>query len=155
VELRNEYLVLAREKQRASAIGNVSFCQGRAAFLTDKPFDCVVSSYLAKYADIPRLADAAVAWLKPGGRFVAHDFTLPPDPVLLAIWKIYLLALQTIAGPWLPAWKEIFYGLPKLLHQTQWLDELPDELRQREFLDINIRYLTFYGSALVTAKRPS
>jgi demethylmenaquinone methyltransferase / 2-methoxy-6-polyprenyl-1,4-benzoquinol methylase len=156
VELREEYLTLAREKQRAAGLGHVSFHLGRAEeFTSDRRFDCVVSSYLAKYADLPRLATAAASWLKPDGLFVAHDFTLPPDRRLVQIWRLYFWLLQRLVGPFLPAWRQIFYGLPRLIEQTQWVDELPEELRRQGFHDIRLTYLTLYGSALLTARGPS
>jgi demethylmenaquinone methyltransferase / 2-methoxy-6-polyprenyl-1,4-benzoquinol methylase len=155
VELREEYLALAREKQLAADIANVTFHLSRAEdFTSDRPFDCVVSSYLAKYADLPRFAAAAVPWLQPDGIFIAHDFTLPPRRFLLRVWRLYFYLLQTIGGPLLPTWREIFYGLPQLIEQTRWVDELPEELKQKGFQDIHLHYLTLYGSALLTARAP-
>ena len=53
-----------------------------------------------------------------------------------------------------PAWKEIYYGLPRLIEQTQWVSELPEILRARGFVDVRVQYLTLYGSALVSARLP-
>jgi demethylmenaquinone methyltransferase / 2-methoxy-6-polyprenyl-1,4-benzoquinol methylase len=153
VELRDEYLSIGRQKQAAAGITNVTLQVGRAEdFRSDRPFDCVVSSYLAKYADLPRLATAATTWLMPGGLLVMHDFMLPPDPTLLGIWRLYFRLLQRIGAPLLPTWQEIFYGLPRLLEQTRWVEELPGELRKQGFQDIRLEYLTLYGSALLTAR---
>lgn len=153
VELRDEYLNLARTKQRTADIRNVTWCLGRAEdFSTDVPFDCVVSSYLAKYADIPRLAAAAASWLKPDGLFLAHDFTLPPHRYLVQVWKLYFWFLQHIGGPLLPAWREIFYGLPGLIQRTRWQDELRDALQRHGFQDIDVQHLTLYGSSIMTAR---
>ncbi len=153
VELRDEYLDLARAKQRAAGFRNVTWCLGRAEeFSSDAPFDCVVSSYLAKYADIPRLARAAASWLKPDGLFVAHDFTLPPHRVLVRIWKMYFWLLQHIAGPLLPAWRAIFYGLPQLIQRTRWQDDLREALQSQGFQDIRVQHLTLYGSSIIKAR---
>jgi demethylmenaquinone methyltransferase/2-methoxy-6-polyprenyl-1,4-benzoquinol methylase len=153
VELRDEYLSIARQKQAAARVTNVTFQLGRAEdFRSDRPFDCVVSSYLAKYADLPRLATAATTWLVPGGLLVMHDFTLPPDRALLHIWRLYFWLLQRIGAPLLPTWKEIFYGLPRLIEQTRWMEELPGELKKQGFQDIRLEYLTLSGSALLTAR---
>lgn len=156
VELREEYLAVARGKQKAAGLHNVSFHLSRAEdFSSDTPFDCVVSSYLAKYADLPRFAAAAASWLKPGGTFVAHDFTLPPHPLLRRMWRTYFYLLQTLAGPVLPAWRQICYGLPRLIEETRWVNELQEKLKKEGFQNIRLDYLTLYGSALLTATAPS
>jgi demethylmenaquinone methyltransferase/2-methoxy-6-polyprenyl-1,4-benzoquinol methylase len=156
VELREEYFAVAREKQQAAGLHNVSFHLGRAEdFSSDTPFDCVVSSYLAKYSDLPRFAAAAALWLKPGGTFVAHDFTLPPQPILRGIWRCYFAMLQTLGVLVLPAWRQIFYGLPRLIEETRWVNELQEELKKEGFQNIRLDYLTLYGSALLTATAPS
>ena len=77
VELREEYLAVARDKP----LPNVSFHLGRAEdYSSDTPFDCVVSSYLAKYADLPRLAAAAASWLTPGAAFSRTTLRCHPVP---------------------------------------------------------------------------
>jgi demethylmenaquinone methyltransferase/2-methoxy-6-polyprenyl-1,4-benzoquinol methylase len=155
VELREEYLAVAREKQHAASSGKISFHLGRAEdFTSETPFDCVVSSYLAKYADLPRLAAAAALWLKPGGTFIAHDFTLPPHAWLRRIWRLYFAVLQTFGAPLLPAWREIFYGLPRLIEETRWVTDFPAALKQAGFRNIRLEYLTLSGSALLTATAP-
>jgi demethylmenaquinone methyltransferase/2-methoxy-6-polyprenyl-1,4-benzoquinol methylase len=63
--------------------------------------------------------------------------------------------LQVLGGPFFPAWREIYHGLPRLIEQTRWLDELPAELRARGFTDIDRENLTLYGSAIITARRPT
>lgn len=152
VELREEYLAVAREKP----LRNTSFYLGRAEdFSSDASFDCVVSSYLAKYADLPRLAAAAASWLTPGGTFLAHDFTLPPHPLLRRVWRLYFYLLQTLGAPLLPAWREIFYGLPRLIQETRWVHELPAAMEQEGFHNIRLDYLTLSGSALLRATAPS
>lgn len=156
VELRDEYLEIAREKVRRQGLANVEFVLSRAEdYRPDVPFDCVSSSYLAKYADLPRLVSNAWDMLKPGGLFLAHDFTYPPKTYLVHIWRFYFKALQWIGSPFFPAWREIYYGLPRLIEQTRWLQELPAELQQRGFTDIRRQDLTLYGSAIVTARRPA
>ena len=100
VELRDEYLSIAREKMRRSSIGNVELVLSRAEdYHCTEPFDCIASSYLAKYADLPRLVDNAWHMLAPGGLFLMHDFTYPPKPHLVRIWRLYFHLLQRLGGP--------------------------------------------------------
>lgn len=156
VELRDEYLEIAREKVRRQGLANVELVLSRAEdYRPDVPFDCISSSYLAKYANLPQLVSNARDMLKPGGLFLMHDFTYPPKPYLVAIWRLYFKALQRLGGPFFPAWREIYHGLPQLIEQTRWLEELPAELQERGFTDIRRENLTLYGSAIITARRPT
>ncbi len=155
VELRDEYLAIAREKLRRLGIGNVELVLSRAEdYRSTEPFDCIASSYLAKYAELPTLVDNAWHMLTPGGLFLAHDFTYPPKPHLLKLWRLYFYVLQKMGGLF-PSWREIYHGLPVLIQQTRWTEELPAALRAQGFTDIRREDLTLYGSAIITARRPT
>lgn len=152
VELRDEYLSIAREKSRQPA--NIEWVLSRAEdYRSPIPFDCISSSYLAKYADLPRVVANAHAMLRPGGLFLMHDFTYPPRRDLVLLWRLYFKALQGLGSPFFPAWREIYHGLPKLIEQTRWLEELPAQLQAHGFTDVRREDLTLYGSAIVTARR--
>jgi demethylmenaquinone methyltransferase/2-methoxy-6-polyprenyl-1,4-benzoquinol methylase len=152
VELRDEYLAIAREKVRRRRIANVELVLSRAEdYRSTQPFDCISSSYLAKYADLPLLVRNCREMLKEGGLLVMHDFTFPPKRALVPIWRLYFKALQLVGGALLPAWHEIYYGLPRLIEQTRWLPELQRALAENRFRDIRTEYLTAYGSAIVCA----
>lgn len=154
VELREEYLALAREKARAPGMSNVELVLSRAEdYQAAEPFDCIASSYLAKYADLPRLVRNCRGMLNPGGVLLMHDFILPPRPSLVALWRLYFRALQLVGGALLPSWNEIYYGLPKLIEESRWLAELQQALAQNGFRDVRTDYLTAYGSALVSARK--
>ncbi len=159
VELRDEYL--QRAKRRATRYPNVEFVLNRAeAYETTEPFDVVTASYLAKYADLPVLVEhVAGAWhavplLANGGLLMMHDFTLPPNRIVLAVWRGYFRMLQTIGSRIFPAWRAIYDGLPKLIEQTRWTSELTALLRARGFRDVTFEWQTLGGSAIITARRP-
>ena len=152
VELRDEYLAIARGKLRRRGMSNVELVLSRAEdYRSTQPFDCISSSYLAKYADLPLLVRNCREMLKDGGLLVMHDFILPPKPYLVAMWRLYFKALQLAGGALLPAWNEIYYGLPRLIEQTRWLPELQQALAENRFRGIRTEYLTAYGSAIVSA----
>ena len=149
VELREEYLAIARRK-----LPHVEFVLSRAEdYRAARPFDCISSSYLAKYADLARLVPQCREMLSDGGLLLMHDFTYPPNRALVAIWRVYFKALQTIGGALLPAWREIYYGLPALIERTRWLPELQALLERHRFRDIRVEHLTAYGSAIVSARK--
>lgn len=153
VELRNEYLTIARRRFRTSS--NVELVLGRAEdYHSAEPFDCITSSYLAKYADLPVLCQNAAALLRPGGVFLAHDFTYPPKPHLVRLFRLYFAVMQTVGARLFPSWREIFYGLPDLIEQTRWVEDIQTALHTAGFADIRREDLTLYGAAIVRARRP-
>jgi demethylmenaquinone methyltransferase / 2-methoxy-6-polyprenyl-1,4-benzoquinol methylase len=154
VELREEYLAIAREKLHRENVRNVELALSRAEdYRSAEPFDCICSSYLAKYADLPRLTGNCAAMLAPGGVLLMHDFTFPPRPYLVAVWRAYFWALQRLGGPLFPSWREIYRGLPGLIEETRWPSELQQALAENGFAEIRMEYLTAYGSAIVSARR--
>lgn len=152
VELRDEYLRIAREKVAREGVANVDLVLSRAEdFRSSLEFDCVTSSYLAKYADLPVLVRHCREMLRPGGVLMMHDFTLPPNRFLLAIWRLYFAVMRQTVARAFSEWKEIYDGLPRLIEATRWVNELQDALAANGFERIEREYLTLYGSAIVTA----
>jgi len=152
VELREEYLQIARAKIEKLGIRNIEFVLSRAEdYHSHEPFDCIISSYLAKYADLRRLTFNTKKMLKAGGLVLMHDFTYPPKAYLIWIWRVYFKVLQLVGAIFFPAWRTIFYGLPALIQETRWLPELRETLRENGFTNIKTEYLTAFGSAIVTA----
>lgn len=155
VELRNEYLSIARKKAANLKLTNVGFILGRAEdILLETPCDCITSSYLAKYAELGKLISNAKKMLRSGGSLILHEFTYPQDKSFARLWELYFRLLQTAGSRLYPAWRTIFSELPVLLHDTRWQSESMAALRTCGFIDITVRRLTFGTSAIVTAKNP-
>lgn len=155
VELRDEYLSLARAKLARGRLDNVSFVLSRAEdYRSATPFDCVTASYLAKYADLPRLVESIRSLLVPGGVVLMHDFMFPPPGPLRSTWRAYFAVMRHTVARWYPAWQEIYDGLPKLIESSRWLDELPELLRRAGFEHVRVEPFTLHGSALVSARAP-
>ena len=154
VELRDEYLNIAVEKAKGIKLSNVEFILGRAEdVLLKESFDCIISSYLAKYAELGSLIRNIKKMLRIGGRLIMHDFTLPPNGTFARIWQLYFKLLQTVGSWKYPQWKTIFYGLPELLRETKWVAELVGCLKENSFADIQVQSFTFGTSTIVTARR--
>ncbi len=154
VELRDEYLDIAREKARTLKMGNIEFITGRAEeVLLEEGFDCLVSSYLAKYADLKVLIPNNKKMLRDGGLLVMHDFTYPRNRTVAGAWELYFGLLQML-GDWkFPQWREIYYQLPGFMRETHWETDLPGILLENGFVDIQTRPLTFGTSAIITARK--
>lgn len=154
VELRDEYLCIAREKARTLGIGNVDFILGRAEdVMLEVKCDCITSSYLAKYAELGLLIANAAKMLRPGGLIILHDFTYPSKLVFLLLWKAYFQLLRMIGGKVYPEWKTVFSELPEFLRQSEWVSESSSLLRENGFRDITTESFTLATAAIVTAKK--
>lgn len=154
VELRREYLIEAERRRKLLGLANVEFVQGRAEDVRLRlPLDAITSSYLAKYAELDVLVSNAGQMLREGGRLILHDFTYPTVRAFAAVWALHFRLLQTLGVRASPEWREAFFGLPALLRETRWVDELGNALRGGSFQDISVRSLTFGAAALVTATR--
>jgi demethylmenaquinone methyltransferase/2-methoxy-6-polyprenyl-1,4-benzoquinol methylase len=152
VELREEYLDFARDKARREGLDNVRFLLGRAEeVVPEGHYDCITSSYLAKYADLAPLLTNAGRMLRPGGLLLMHDFTYPANPLFLPLWQTWFRLMQTVGGRFFPEWRTVFHELPAFLRETCWLDDTLALLREQGFADIRCASLTFGTSAIVTA----
>ena len=156
VELRDEYLDIAREKARSGGMGNIHFILGRAedVLLEESGFDCITSSYLAKYAELETLIVHAHRMLRPGGLLIMHDFTYPPNPLFLSLWRVYFGLLRVAGSKIFPEWNTVFHELPDFLRETVWVPQSLALLRENDFHDIRSEPLTFGTSAIITAKKP-
>lgn len=154
VELREEYLKIAEEKATALNLSNVEFILGRAEdVLLDESFDCITSSYLAKYAEFGSLIRNSKKMLREKGLLIMHDFTYPAGCAFAQIWGFYFKLLETVGSRRYPQWRTIFHGLPVLLRDTRWVNELVETLQENAFSDISLERLTLGTSTIVTARK--
>ena len=154
VDVTEEYLVIAKEKAAIQGVKNVEFLLGRAEeVLLGQSFDCITSSYLAKYAELEVLIENIQTMLRPGGTLIMHDFTYPPNRAMTLLWLFYFRLLQTIGARKFPEWKAAFDGLPGLLRNTAWVSELVTILQKHHFSGIDVQSLAFGTAAIVTAQK--
>lgn len=156
VELRDEYLKFARKKARAQGIQNVTFIQGRAEeVVPEGKFDCITSSYLAKYAELRTLIQNIHRMLQDGGAVILHDFAFPKSAWLARLWSFYFSLLQTIGARIFPRWRTVFQELPDLIQHTTWVEDAVELLTKNGFSAIRRQSLTGGTSVIVSARRGS
>lgn len=154
VELREEYLSLAREKARREGIVNVKFLLGKAEeVMVPGEQDCITSSYLAKYAELGALAQNTHRMLRPGGVTILHDFTYPENRAVLPLWNGSFVLMRRIGARYFPEWRTVFNELPKFIRETRWVAETVAALTAHGFCEVTTRSLTFGSAAVVTARR--
>ena len=76
----------------AARDGHIPLVRARAESLpfADDSFDHVTFTYLMRYVDDPAATMRELARVvRPGGRLVALDFGVPPNPIVRALWQVY------------------------------------------------------------------
>ncbi|MBI1822598.1 MAG: class I SAM-dependent methyltransferase [Nitrospirae bacterium] len=154
VDITEGYLHVARKKSELLQVENVQFIQQWAEeFSSDELFDCITSSYLAKYADLSRLVRNSASMLKPGGLLLFHDFTYPRNRMIASSWELYFKFLQKIGSLRYPQWRNVFFELPDLIRKTRWVEELTSAMRNNDLTDIRVKVLAFQGATLITGRK--
>ncbi|MBV9877327.1 MAG: methyltransferase domain-containing protein [Verrucomicrobia bacterium] len=154
VDLQGEYLRIAKQKAQALQLTTVEFIHGRAEdVVLQGDFDCIVSCYLAKYADLHLLVNHAYDMLREGGTLMMHELTYPAKLADAFFWRIHFKVLQAY-GDWKhPEWRVALRELPRYLKETVWVHELMDALKANKFRNIKVEYLAFGASAIVSARK--
>jgi demethylmenaquinone methyltransferase / 2-methoxy-6-polyprenyl-1,4-benzoquinol methylase len=150
IDLTFEYLKILETKKLGA------FCiNGIAEFLPfqNNYFDCVVGSYLPKYANLTDLVNECFRVLRKGGMLILHDFIYPNQIVFQKLWIIYFKLLK-LSGKLLKNWNKVFNELDSLIMKTEWKDALPKILLDKGFTKIVSETLTFETSSIVWAKKP-
>lgn len=155
VELRDEYLRIARRRALERGIGNVEFVLGRAEdHVAEAPYDAIVSSYLAKYAELEVLVRKGRAMLNPGGLLLMHDFSPPATPYTRRLWRLQFALIQGLFGTLFPTWRPAFDGLPCLIERTRWVTELAEALPRHGFRSVEVEEVSIHGATIVSARAP-
>lgn len=150
VDITKSYLDVAQKN--SLQFSNISFIHQDAENLNlDEKFDCICSSYIPKYADPKTLVKTCVSHLKPDGVIVLHDFTYPRNIFIQTLWGMYFVLLGFV-GNFIPAWKEAFVGLPKLIRSSMWVDDYRQELQLKGF-DVKQTSLTWHSSVILVARQ--
>lgn len=147
IDLTFGYLSTLREKRVM-----IDFINGTAEFLPFQTeyFDCIVASYLPKYAELNSLVGECNRVLKQKGLLILHDFTYPKKLAYQLAWKTYFRIIKTI---WKldRKWTNVFNGLDKLIIKNHWDIKLISTLRSHGFVRITKDYQTFGTSAIISA----
>jgi demethylmenaquinone methyltransferase / 2-methoxy-6-polyprenyl-1,4-benzoquinol methylase len=148
IDLTFEYLRASKRKL------NASIAQGTAEVLPyrSESFDAIVSSYLAKYVDIPEVIDECWRVLRPGGIVVFHDFTYPHG-LMSGLWNRYFVLLR-LAGRFVTSWKVVFGQLDDVIKNSDWVDQTINVFENRKFQNVNCRWYTAGTAAIVSAEKP-
>ncbi|MBM3903593.1 MAG: methyltransferase domain-containing protein [Thaumarchaeota archaeon] len=127
IDITLSYLKIA--KKNSSSYKNIEFLYQDAEKLAfNSKFDCIVSSYIAKYCDPQILVKNSLDMLNPNGKIIIHDFVYPRNKTIQTLWNLYFVILNGI-GNFIPEWKDAFSKLPKLIRLSAWLEKYEREMK--------------------------
>ncbi|HWO71315.1 MAG TPA: class I SAM-dependent methyltransferase [Actinomycetota bacterium] len=145
-----------RRARRAGFSGRLRFVLGRAERLPfpDGAFDAVTFTYLLRYVDDPEATVAELARvLRPGGRLVGLEFSVPEHAALRLGWLAYTRGVLPAVGLLVsPAWYRVGRFLGPSISAFHRSFPLPEQVRWWQAAGIRrvrTRPLSL-GAALVT-----
>jgi len=80
--------------------------------------------------------------VRPGARLVVLEFTLPPNPVLRALYNFYFHRILPIVGRVVSGHPWAYTYLPESVKEFPTPSELADIMRESGFKDVEWRFLT-------------
>ncbi|MDQ3872121.1 MAG: methyltransferase domain-containing protein [Thermoproteota archaeon] len=148
IDLTFAYLRKSKHKVNAHIV------QGTAESLPyrSESFDAIISSYLAKYVNLPEVIDECWRVLRPGGVAVFHDF-IYPHSLMRSLWNAYF-ALLRLAGLLVISWKVVFEQLDDTIKTSEWVDQTIDAFEDKNFQKISCKLYSAGTSAIVSAEKP-
>ena len=152
VDITPEYIALARKKQKQLRVKNIHFICGRAEEIClQTRFDCITSSYIPKYVPAEKLLTNVIPLLKSPGKIILHDFSCPPNRLFRILWNFHIGLMKILGSFFFPAWKTVFQELGAFIRTTHWLKEYYYCLKNYQFENITIEFLTAGSSAIISA----
>ncbi len=157
VDLSPKMLSRAQRNLSSNGLGgHVALVMGRAENLAfaDNCFDAVCVTFLLRYVDDAESTMLEIIRvLKPGGRLLSLEFSVPPNPVARVLWRVYTRAVLPMAGALVSrGWRDVgaFLG-PSIshLHQSYNENNLRELWLRLGILDVQIKRLSLGGAVVV------
>lgn len=146
-DMTYDYIIKAKNRMRYSFLTN---CVAEFLPFQSDTFDVVLSSYLAKYANIPLLVDELWRIIKKNGSIIFHDFTYPTNFFMQTMWKSYFVILNLI-GKIAKPWELVFSDLDDVIEKSEWVKDLVETLDKKGFKSVTYKYYTCGTAAIVSA----
>ena len=119
IDLATEMLRIGREKMKQKTYKNkVLLQEGSATALpfSSNTFDCATISFGIRNVDnVPLALSEMHRVLKPGGRIIALEFSLPTNDLLKALHLFYLRRCLPYVGGWLSKNRDAYTYLNKTI----------------------------------------
>jgi len=154
LDLTFDYLKIANKKGRSMG-GELMLTNGTAELLPyrDESFECVMSSYLAKYINVTKVVRECGRVLRHGGLLLFHDFTYPSNLLIRTFWNAYFHVLR-VAAKTMKSWASVFRELDQLVKTSSWVPKTIKALEENDFEKINLRVCSMGTATIIWASKP-
>ena len=125
---------------------DIEFVYGNAAGLPfgDGTFDCVTIAFgIRNFEHIDKGLSEMYRILRPGGKAVILELSVPGNPVLLAAYKLYFLHLLPVIGGLVSGDKDAYRYLPASVLGFPAPEKFKGMMREAGFSDVRATAMTF------------
>src|SRR5438876_3431387 len=144
----------------ATRDGHIPLVRARAESLpfADDSFDHVTFTYLMRYVDDPAATMRELARVvRPGGRIVALDFGVPPNPILRMLWRVYMsIGLPLIGRAISTQWASVgafLRGSIERFNAAHSQEVVERYWREAGLVDVHVDRMSFGAGVVITGVR--
>lgn len=157
VDLSPKMFVRAQHNLNSDGLTNqVRLVLGRAESLSfaDECFDAACITFLLRYVDDPESTmREIIGVLKPGGRLLSMEFSVPSNPIARALWHVNTReVLPTVGALVSRGWRKVgaFLG-PSIsrLYQSGTEDNIRELWRRLGMLDVKVKHVSLGGAVVM------
>ncbi|MFZ5943025.1 MAG: demethylmenaquinone methyltransferase [Bacillota bacterium] len=149
LDFSENMLVVAEEKAKGLAYGNLAFVQGDALDMpfADNTFDGATNGFaLRNVIDIPRTIKEMTRVVKPGGRVVCLEVSRPLNPVLRMGFNLYFFKVVPLIGQIAGKGNTIDNKYPAYTWLPESLKTFPDQEKLKEiFIGAGLEQVEYFG----------
>lgn len=155
MDIMSEYLYIAQSKLNPG--DRIVFIKGNAdedkSFNKIGMYDLIISSYIPKYVDFPKMLLNCYDILAPGGMILFHDFTRPRRWIYRAFYNAYWLGLSSMLH-FSPVWREMGKDLKNIIWRSKWVEEFKDFYVTTAYLkETDVKWQPFDIACIVYATK--
>ena len=157
IDLSEEMLRIGREKVKAAGLSTMTdMIQGDCEELPfdDGTFDRVSVAFgVRNFEHLERGLSEMLRVLKPGGKAVILELSVPSSPILLSLYKLYFLHILPSIGGIVSGEKGAYKYLPASVLKFPKPKDFMDIMRRCGFSDVRSRAFTFGICRMYTGTR--
>ncbi len=157
VDLSEEMIALCEKKVKKIS-GNVKVHVKKASILKlpfpENAFDCTTLSFgIRNVVDVPLCLEELLRVLRPGGRALILETSLPKGKLLKALHLFYIRKILPLIGGWISQKKHAYRYLNKTAETFPYGDAFCKMLEEAGFINVSCHPLTFGSVSIYVADK--